>query len=104
VTQVLADGYQATKDGLIFKDFEEGQGASPSDGQVSEILTLRYAVPKQYDSNFSFDLEFLERTTECFIVFSGQILALSNPMKHVDCDGDGLQVAAGSRVPLRSVQ
>ena len=37
--QVLADGYQATKDGLIFKDFDEGQGPSPSDGQVN-LLTL----------------------------------------------------------------
>ena len=41
---MLADGYQATKDGLIFKDFEEGQGASPSDGQVSEMLTCSNAV------------------------------------------------------------
>jgi len=44
ISQVLADGYQVTKDGLIFKDFEEGQGASPSGGQVSEMVTLRHAV------------------------------------------------------------
>ena len=43
VVQVLADGYQATKDGLIFKDFEEGQGPMPSDGQVS-VLAVRQEV------------------------------------------------------------
>jgi FKBP-type peptidyl-prolyl cis-trans isomerase len=31
--QVLAEGYQSTADGLIYKDFEEGQGEAPVDGQ-----------------------------------------------------------------------
>ena len=34
--QVLAEGYQFDRDGLIFKDFEEGTGEVPTDGQ--EVL------------------------------------------------------------------
>ncbi|DBA67692.1 TPA: hypothetical protein ACH3X2_001284 [Trebouxia sp. C0005] len=30
---ILADGYQESQDGLIWKDFEEGKGALPQDGQ-----------------------------------------------------------------------
>lgn len=31
---VLGDGYQRSPDGLIFKDFVEGSGELPVDGQV----------------------------------------------------------------------
>lgn len=32
----MAEGYSSTPDGLIYKDFEEGQGEAPVDGQ--EVL------------------------------------------------------------------
>lgn len=35
---VLADGYQRSPDGLIYKDFVEGSGESPVDGQVGGLL------------------------------------------------------------------
>jgi hypothetical protein len=31
--QVLADGYREDKDGLIYRDYNEGSGETPSDGQ-----------------------------------------------------------------------
>jgi hypothetical protein len=37
--QVLADGYREDKDGLIYRDYNEGGGEMPSDGQEVPTLT-----------------------------------------------------------------
>ena len=44
MSQVLADGYREDKDGLIYRDYNEGGGEMPTDGQevrTSHNLLLR---------------------------------------------------------------
>lgn len=41
---VLADGYQRSPEGLIYKDFVEGNGECPVDGQVGGLRALRAAM------------------------------------------------------------
>lgn len=38
VAQVLADGYREDKDGLIYRDYTEGGGEMPSDGQEVHLI------------------------------------------------------------------
>ena len=38
MSQVLADGYREDKDGLIYRDYTEGGGEMPTDGQEARLL------------------------------------------------------------------
>ena len=45
MSQVLADGYREDKDGLIYRDYNEGGGEMPSDGQEVGTFILSCCRP-----------------------------------------------------------